>query len=102
MARFSFKELLGIIKNTFGKFFDDKGMKLSASLAYYTVLSLPALLILIIGLGSIFYGRDAIQGELFHGINDWIGEKPAAQVQVDIPVILTPYSGYVDPLGVLI
>lgn len=81
MARFTYRQWLGVIKSTFIKFFDDRGMKLSASLAYYTVFSLPALLILLIGLGSLFYGREAIQGEIFHAINDWIGSNAAAQVQ---------------------
>ncbi len=81
MRKLSWRGWLSVIKKTFSKFFDDKGMKLSASLAYYTIFSLPALLILIIGLGSVFYGKEAIQGEIFHSINDWIGAKPAAQVQ---------------------
>jgi membrane protein len=81
MAKFTFKDWLNIIKSTFSKFIDDKGMKLSASLAYYTVISLPALLILIIGLGSVFYGKEALQGEIFHTINDWVGSKAAAQIQ---------------------
>lgn len=81
MSRLKSKDWFSIIKSTFSKFLDDKGMKLSASLAYYTIFSLPALLILIIGLGSIFYGREAIQGEIFHNINSWVGAKAAAQIQ---------------------
>lgn len=81
MARFSFKDWLGVIKTTFSKFIDDKGMKLSASLAYYTIFSLPALLILIIGLGSVFYGKEALQGEIFGAMNDWIGATAAKQVE---------------------
>ncbi|HEX3007593.1 MAG TPA: YihY/virulence factor BrkB family protein [Bacteroidales bacterium] len=102
MTRFSSKEWLGIVKSTFGKFFDDKGMKLSASLAYYTVFSLPALLILIIGLGGIFFGREAIEGEIFHAINEWIGAKAASQVQEMLKKTTLEYnSWWATILGVI-
>ncbi len=102
MKKLTFKEWLSVIKKTFGKFFDDKGMKLSASLAYYTIFSLPALLILIIGLGSIFYGREAIQGEIFHGINDWVGAKAAAQVQEMLKKTTLEYNSiWATLLGVI-
>ncbi|HOA36831.1 MAG TPA: hypothetical protein PKJ36_00450, partial [Flavihumibacter sp.] len=39
-------------------FMDDNGLKLSASLSYYTVFALGPILLLIISFAGIFYGKD--------------------------------------------
>lgn len=77
----SLKRTGKILLATFKGFGDDKGMKLSASLAYYTVFSLAPMLILIISLASIFFGQDAIQGKVFQEMNDLVGNNAAKQIQ---------------------
>lgn len=70
-----------ILKDTFNGFLDDRGLKFSASLSYYTVFSLAPLLLLMISLASVFFGREAIQGQVFGEINGLIGNEAAAQIQ---------------------
>ena len=70
-----------ILKDTFESFLDNRGLKLSASLSYYTVFSLAPLLLLMISLAGVFFGRDAIQGQVFGEINGLIGNEAAAQIQ---------------------
>lgn len=70
-----------IFKDTFNGFLDDRGLKFSASLSYYTVFSLAPLLLLLISLASMFFGREAIQGRVFGEINGLIGNDAAAQIQ---------------------
>ena len=70
-----------ILKTTFGSFSDDRGFKLSASLAYTTVFALGPLLLLIMSLASIFFGQDAIRGNVFAELNKLIGSSAAAQIQ---------------------
>lgn len=70
-----------ILKDTFTSFMADKGLKLSASLSYYTMFSLAPLLLLIISLASTFFGRDAIEGRVFYQIRDLIGPQAAVQIQ---------------------
>jgi membrane protein len=70
-----------ILKDTFAGFSDDKALKLSASLSYYTVFSLGPLLLLLISLVGFFLGKEAIQGELFSEINGLVGNQAAAQIQ---------------------
>lgn len=77
----TFKNSLKILKDTFTSFMADKGLKLSASLSYYTLFSLAPMLLLIISLASTFYGRDAIEGRVFFEIRDLIGNQAAAQIQ---------------------
>lgn len=76
-----FKDILCILKNTFLDFIDDRGLKLSASLSYYTIFSLAPLLLLLISLAGVFFGREAIQGQVFNEINGLIGNEAAAQIQ---------------------
>ncbi len=80
----AFKNNWTILKDTFNGFTDDKGMKLSASLSYYTLFSLAPLLLLLISLVGFFLGRDAVQGQLFSEINGMVGNQAAAQIQETI------------------
>jgi len=77
----TFKDSWCILKDTFTSFMADKGLKLSASLSYYTMFSLAPLLLLIISLASTFFGRDAIEGRVFYQIRDLIGPQAAVQIQ---------------------
>ena len=70
-----------ILKNTFIGFDNDRGLKLSASLSYYTVFSLAPLLLLLISLAGFFFGKEAIQGQVFSEVNGLIGNQAAAQIQ---------------------
>ncbi|MBA3683384.1 MAG: YihY/virulence factor BrkB family protein [Bacteroidetes bacterium] len=75
------KDSWGIIRDSFTEFINDKVLKHSAALAYYTIFSLPAMLIVVIGLCSIFYGKEAIQGRIFSQISGFIGADAALQIQ---------------------
>lgn len=70
-----------ILKETFNGFMQDKGLKLSASLSYYTIFSMAPMLLLIISLAGFFFGREASEGRIFSEINGLIGNEAAAQVQ---------------------
>lgn len=75
------KDVFTILKNTFICFIDDRGLKLSASLSYYTVFSMAPLLLLLISLAGFFFGKEAIQGRIFLEINGLIGNQAALQIQ---------------------
>lgn len=75
------KWIANLLKETFNGFIDDNGMKLSAALSYYTIFSLPPLLIIVISLAGFFFGTDAVRGELFGQINGLVGNEAALQIQ---------------------
>ena len=77
----NFQDAWCILKNTFIEFDNDRGFKLSASLSYYTIFSLAPLLLLLISLAGFFFGREAIQGQIFNEVNGLIGNQAAAQLQ---------------------
>ena len=70
-----------LLRDSFNGFIDDRCLKLSAALAYYTVFSLAPLLVLVLSLISIFLGQDAIQGRVFSQINGLVGNQAAKQIQ---------------------
>ena len=70
-----------MLKCTFNDFIADRALKLSASLSYYTVFSMAPLLLLMISLFGFFFGREAVQGHVFHEINGLIGNEAALQIQ---------------------
>lgn len=73
-----------IIKLTFSYFFEKRVMKLSAALAYYTIFSLPGLLIVVIWISDFFYGRAAVEGTIYGQITSFVGKDAALQIQETI------------------
>ena len=80
-ARFTREAIGEILKNAAAGFSKNKVTKLSASLAYYTVFSLAPMLVVIIYLAGLFWSQNAIEGNLVHQLQRWIGSTPAALVQ---------------------
>jgi membrane protein len=76
-----YKKLPKVLLATVMGFIEDKGLKLSASLAYYTIFSIGPLLLLLMSLISIIYGQDAIEGRIFDELNGLLGASAALQVQ---------------------
>lgn len=70
-----------ILQDAANGFTKDKGMKLSSSLAYSTIFSLPPMLLLIIVLGGAVYGKDAVQGRVFTEFKEYVGSNTALQIQ---------------------
>ena len=82
--KFSVKNIWIILQQSFNDFIDNKVLKLSAALAFYTIFSLPAMLIIVISVSDIFYGRAAIEGTLYHQIAAFVGTDAALQIQQTI------------------
>lgn len=96
------KFVFSLIKESFSEFMDDNGLKLSAALSYYTIFSLAPMLLLIISIVSIFFGREAFQGELFGQISGLVGKEAAAQVQELIKnAAITNKSNMAATIGVI-
>jgi membrane protein len=57
------RTVFSLLKNTTIAFLDDNAFKLSASLSYYTVFALGPLLIIVIALSAIDYGKEVVEGK---------------------------------------
>lgn len=81
MKRISPKGMWEVLKNSFDGFLDNKVLKLSASLAYYTVFSLAPLLIVLLFICGKIFGQEAIEGSIYGQIKGFVGPDSAAQLQ---------------------
>jgi membrane protein len=79
--KFTPKSVFNLLKEAGNGFIDDKVIKLSAALAYYTVFSIGPTIIIIIYLAGAIYGQDAVQGTVFEELRDLVGAQAAAQIQ---------------------
>lgn len=79
--KLSFKGIWKVLKDSFTGFSDHKVTKLSGSLAYYTVFSMGPLLILIISICSIVWRKEAIEGQIYYQLVDFLGKDTALQLQ---------------------
>ncbi|MDQ3051493.1 MAG: YihY/virulence factor BrkB family protein [Bacteroidota bacterium] len=77
----SFRQFWELLKTTGSEFIEDNGIKLSAALSYYTIFSIPPLLIIIISVAGIVWGEQAIEGQIYAQIEGLVGKSSAMQVQ---------------------
>jgi membrane protein len=75
------KKLWRIIGRSFNDFWAGNVLKLSASLAFSTIFSLPGLLIIVIWLSNIFYRREVIEGSVYNQLSKFIGKDAAGAIQ---------------------
>ena len=73
----------------------DRCLKLSAALSYYTVFSIGPLLLLIISLSGIFFGTEAVEGNLHNQISGIIGDQAALQIEEIIKNIQVSNAGVI-------
>lgn len=76
--------LIHLFLRTFEEFGNDKVFKLSAALAYYTVFSLPSMLIIIISITGFIFGKQAAEGQVYTHLNSLVGSSIAQQIEAVI------------------
>ncbi len=85
------------------EFIEDRGMKLSAALSYYTIFSIPPLLIIVISICGVFFGKDAVRGEVFGQINGLVGNEAALQIQDALKnVTLSSNNTFATIIGIIV
>ncbi|MEO5682402.1 MAG: YihY/virulence factor BrkB family protein [Chitinophagaceae bacterium] len=75
------KKSFSFLHQVINDFIDDKALKFSASLAYYTVFSIAPFLAIIISFSSFFFSKEVIQGELYPQMTQLVGSEAALQIQ---------------------
>lgn len=69
-----------LLKSTVSKFTDDECMSLSGALAFYTMFSLPPILIIVIMLVGMLVGSHTAQSQLEQQITQLVGPGAAQQI----------------------
>jgi membrane protein len=69
-----------ILKKTFKGWNEDDPFRQSSIIAYYSIFSLPALLVLIINITGFFFSKEAISGEITRQFKGSLGTETAYQI----------------------
>ena len=72
---------MAVLKQSGIDFVENSVPRMSAALSYYTLFSLAPVLLIVITVSGIFYGREAIEGTLFGQIKNFVGTDAAKQIQ---------------------
>lgn len=78
--RFHPSDYFKLLKEAFGEFNADNVIKLSASLAYYTVFSIGPVLLLIISLTGLFFETETVTGNIYQQLSGLMGTRGADQL----------------------
>src|SRR5689334_6915924 len=100
--KFTFKNIWSVLKQSFTDFAALGITRMAAALAYYTVFALAPMLLVIITVCSVFYGKDAIEGRIYHQIGSFVGSDAAAEIQQLIKnAALSPHVTFATVVGVI-
>jgi len=75
------KAVLALLREVYDEWRKDNVLNLGAALAYYTVFSLAPLLVLVIAIAGLFFGRAAAEGRIVAQIGDLVGDAPARTIE---------------------
>jgi membrane protein len=70
----------GIVKETVSEFVEDDSFSYASSIAFSTIFSLPAILIIALYIGSTFYERNIVQEELINQVGRLVGTDTAKEI----------------------
>ena len=85
--------LLSLLTKTFADWEEDRASRLAAAIAYYTVFSLAPLLIVVIAIAGLAFGREAAQGEIVRQIQGLVGHDAAKWIEDIIEGARRPATG---------
>ncbi|RAV27554.1 YihY/virulence factor BrkB family protein [Sinomicrobium soli] len=77
----SLKTFFILLKKSFVRWNTNDPFPKGATIAYYTLFSLPSLLIIVITIASMFFEREAVQGRITAQIGSFVGQDSAKAVE---------------------
>ena len=81
ILKFRLQHLPELLIKTYYAWMEKEPFQISAVIAYYAILSLPGLLILILELVGGIWGKEIVRGELFAEISSAMGSETARSIQ---------------------
>ena len=75
------QKVFTVLKTAFKDWFAKDPFRESAIIAYYSIFSLPGLLVVIMTLGGYFFGREAVNNQVAAQFTSTLGSDTAKQIQ---------------------
>ena len=82
-----------LIKETCFEWYADRGSRLGAALAFYTLFSLAPLLIIITAIAALAYGQEVAHAQIMRQVDELIGADGAKAIRTVIENASRPSSG---------
>ncbi len=73
--------IVGLLKDTWNEWQEDKASRLAAALAYYTAFSIAPLLVIAIAIAAFVFGEEAAQGQIAAQLGTLVGKEAAEAIQ---------------------
>src|SRR5688572_4728169 len=83
-----------LLQETGARWSEDQAARMSAALSYYTTFSLAPLLILVIYIAGLAFGRQAAEGHIVDQIASLVGLESAHAIQTMIRSAWKPTEGF--------
>lgn len=79
--RLKTSQFIKLLRQAYSSWSEDGGPRLGAALSYYTTFSIAPLLIVVISVAGIIFGREAVAGKLFAELAGIVGAEAAKFIQ---------------------
>jgi membrane protein len=89
-----FRQTWKIIKDTYYDFIKNEPIIYSASIAFFTIFSLPAILIVITLLGSAIFAEEDVRSEIIARVESLVHEEAAEQVDIVLENVIEVPGGF--------
>ncbi|HEV6968643.1 YihY/virulence factor BrkB family protein [Roseateles sp.] len=87
-----------VLRLTVEGFLDDRGPRMGAALAYYTLFSLAPLLLIVVSVAGLVWGGEAVRGELVDQLQALLGTAAAATIEQMLRTVSWPAGGWLSTL----
>src|ERR1019366_6416384 len=98
----NYKAIWPMLIQTFSAWNEHEAPRLGAALAFYTILSLAPLVILVVGIAALIFGHFTAQNQLLGQVDSMVGHQGAEAVKGMIEHAQKPASGiFASIIGVI-
>jgi len=95
IAHLRLPEIVAMMQEAGNDWVTDNAQRLGASVAFFTLLSLAPLVVVVVAVAALAFGREAAEGQLAWQIQEFIGSDRAKAVQELIRAAREPATGLI-------
>jgi membrane protein len=82
-----------LLRDTIAGFIDDEALSWGASIAYYTLFSIAPVLLVVVAIAGLAFGREAAQGAIVEQFSELMGHQTAEALRGMVESAAKPHEG---------
>ena len=94
LTRLTKNKVFQLLKSTVEAWVEDRALRLSAALAFYSAFSIAPLLVIALGIAGLVLGEDAVRGHLDTQLSSYVGPQAAAGMQAMVQSAAKPADSW--------